>query len=66
MIDILAILSTLVTRFPAYMSDPSMNPHPLTVLIPLLDHSRPAVRKRAIVTLGLYPYLHAVLILNWV
>jgi cullin-associated NEDD8-dissociated protein 1 len=53
MIDILSILSTLVTRFPTYMSDPSVMPQPLAVLIPLLDHSRPAVRKRAIVTLGM-------------
>lgn len=57
MIDILAILSTLVTRFPIYMGSHHMNPQPLAVLTPLLDHSRPAVRKKAIVTLGPLPKL---------
>jgi cullin-associated NEDD8-dissociated protein 1 len=52
MIDILAILSTLVTRFPAYLSDPTLQPQPISVLVPLLQHPRPAVQKRATVTLG--------------
>ena len=51
LIETLAILSILVTRFPAYVSNPEIQPQPLAVLTPLLGHARPAVRKRAIVTL---------------
>jgi cullin-associated NEDD8-dissociated protein 1 len=44
------------------MSNPSFNPQPLSVLTPLLDHPRPAVRKRSIITLGAfvcYPRINA-------
>ena len=51
-IETLAILSILITRFPAYLSDPSLSPPPLTVITPLLSHTRVAVRKRAITTLA--------------
>lgn len=30
----------------------SIKPHPAQVIIPLLEHDRPAVRKKAILTLG--------------
>ena len=50
LIETLAILSILVTRFPAYLSN--VEPQPVTVLTPVLNHSRPAVRKRAITTLA--------------
>ncbi|EJD55111.1 TIP120-domain-containing protein [Auricularia subglabra TFB-10046 SS5] len=52
LIETLAILSILITRFPAFVSSPEIQPQPLTVLTPLLSHQRPAVRKRAIVTLS--------------
>lgn len=52
LIETLAILSILITRFPAYLSDPNLAPPPLTVITPLLSHSRIAVRKRAITTLA--------------
>ena len=42
----------MISRFPAYLSDPGLQPAPLGVLTPLLNHSRPAVRKRAITTLA--------------
>ena len=47
-------MSILITRFPNYLADPALDPQPLRVLIPLLQHSRPAVRKRAIATVALY------------
>lgn len=50
--ETLAILSILITRFPSYLSDPNLQPPPLSVLTPLLSHPRPAVRKRAITTLA--------------
>ncbi|TBU30790.1 TIP120-domain-containing protein [Dichomitus squalens] len=50
LIETLAILSILITRFPAYLSN--VEPPPVTVLTPVLNHSRPAVRKRAITTLA--------------
>lgn len=42
----------MISRFPTYLSDPALEPAPLSVLTPLLGHSRPAVRKRAITTLA--------------
>ena len=51
-IETLAILSILITRFPTYLSDPNLSPPPLTVITPLLSHPRIAVRKRAITTLA--------------
>lgn len=35
-----------------YLADPNLDPQPLTVLTPLLQHPRPAVRKRDIATLA--------------
>ncbi|KAK7688067.1 hypothetical protein QCA50_008437 [Cerrena zonata] len=52
LLETLSILSILISRFPAYLSDPALDPPPLSVLTPLLGHSRPAVRKRAITTLA--------------
>lgn len=52
LIETLSILSILITRFPGYLADPNLQPQPLTVLTPLLSHTRPAVRKRAISTLA--------------
>ena len=51
-IETLSILSILIVRFPSYLADPSLDPAPLSVLTPLLFHSRIAVRKRAIMTLA--------------
>lgn len=52
LIETLSILSILITRFPVYLADPNLEPQPLVVLTPLLQHTRPAVRKRAIATLA--------------
>jgi cullin-associated NEDD8-dissociated protein 1 len=52
LIETLSILSILISRFPAHMSSPPLETPPLMVLTPLLSHSRPAVRKRAIITLS--------------
>ncbi len=52
MIETLAILSILIVRFPSYVSNPDLDPQPLSVLTPLLSHPRTAVRKRAISTLA--------------
>lgn len=54
LIETLSILSILITRFPVHVSSPDIKPQPLSVLTPLLSHPRPAVRKRAIVTLGMW------------
>ncbi|KAG2745509.1 TIP120-domain-containing protein [Suillus brevipes Sb2] len=54
LIETLSTLSILITRFPAHVSDPALSPHPLPAIAPLLSHSRPAVRKRAILTLSQY------------
>ncbi|KAL5534786.1 hypothetical protein ACEPAG_1250 [Sanghuangporus baumii] len=51
-IDTLSILSILIARFPAQLSSPALSPQPVPTLTPLLGHSRPAVRKRAILTLA--------------
>lgn len=50
LIETLAILSILITRFPAYLAN--VEPQPVPVLTPILNHPRPAVRKRAITTLA--------------
>lgn len=52
LIETLSILSILISRFPQYVASPELSPQPVPVLIPLLKHSRPAVRKRAILTLA--------------
>ena len=50
LIETLSILSILITRFPSNLSATSIEP--LNVLAPLLDHQRPVVRKRAIITIA--------------
>lgn len=52
LIETLMTLSILITRFPGLLASVDAQPPPLTVLAPLLSHSRPAVRKRAIGTLA--------------
>ncbi|TFY60061.1 hypothetical protein EVJ58_g5390 [Rhodofomes roseus] len=52
LLETLSILSILITRFPGYLGNPDLQPQPLTVLTPMLSHSRIAVRKRAITTLA--------------
>lgn len=52
LVETLAILSILISRFPVHVSNSSLDPQPLTVLAPLLNHQRPVVRKRAIITLS--------------
>ncbi|CAK5269861.1 unnamed protein product [Mycena citricolor] len=52
LVETLAILSILISRFPAHLSSATLSPQPLVVLAPLLSHARPVVRKRAIVTLA--------------
>ncbi|EGN92705.1 hypothetical protein SERLA73DRAFT_98928 [Serpula lacrymans var. lacrymans S7.3] len=52
LIETLSILSILIGRFPVHVSGPSLEPQPLTALAPLLSHPRPAVRKRAILTMS--------------
>ncbi|KAJ3832369.1 armadillo-type protein [Lentinula raphanica] len=52
LVESLAILSILISRFPTHLSAASLTPPPLAVLVPLLSHPRPVVRKRAIVTLS--------------
>ncbi|KAH7907426.1 armadillo-type protein [Hygrophoropsis aurantiaca] len=54
LIETLSTLSILITRFPSHVSDPSLNPQPIPTFTPLLSHTRPAVRKRAILTLSQY------------
>ncbi|KDQ17665.1 hypothetical protein BOTBODRAFT_172104 [Botryobasidium botryosum FD-172 SS1] len=49
-IDTLSILSILATRFAPYLAD--LDQPPLDILSPLLNHPRPAVRKRVILTLA--------------
>lgn len=57
LIETLSILSILISRFPTILSSPKLSPQPIPSLIPLLGHARPAVRKRAILTLAqLLPY----------
>ncbi|KAG9310349.1 armadillo-type protein [Chiua virens] len=52
LLETLSTLSILISRFPAHFADPYLSPQPLTAIAPLLTHSRPAVRKRAISTLS--------------
>jgi cullin-associated NEDD8-dissociated protein 1 len=59
LIETLSILSILVTHFPAYVSSLSLAPPPIQTITPLLTHTRPAVRKRAIVTLSQFVPLSA-------
>lgn len=62
LLETLSILSILITRFPAYVANPDLQPQPLQVLTPMLSHPRPAVRKRAITTLAQFlPTTRAVL-----
>ena len=57
--ETLSILSILVTHFPTYVSSLSLSPPPIQTITPLLTHARPAVRKRAIVTLSHFVPLSA-------
>jgi cullin-associated NEDD8-dissociated protein 1 len=57
--ETLSILSILVTHFPNYVSSLSLSPPPIQTITPLLIHARPAVRKRAIVTLSQFVPLSA-------
>ncbi|KAJ7696826.1 hypothetical protein B0H17DRAFT_1267790 [Mycena rosella] len=52
LVETLAILSILISRFLAHLSSATLSPQPLTVLAPLLVHPRPVARKRAIITLA--------------
>jgi cullin-associated NEDD8-dissociated protein 1 len=52
LIETLSILSILISRFPTHVSSPPLTVEPLPLLTPLLSHPRPAVRKRAILTLS--------------
>ncbi|TFK71706.1 TIP120-domain-containing protein [Pluteus cervinus] len=52
LVETLAILSILISRFPNHLSSTALDPQPLAVLPPLLTHARPVVRKRAIITLA--------------
>ncbi|KAH9850563.1 ARM repeat-containing protein [Lenzites betulinus] len=55
LIETLSILSILISRFPGYIVN--LDVQPIQVLTPMLSHSRPAVRKRAITTLAQFlPY----------
>ncbi|KAI0638875.1 ARM repeat-containing protein [Trametes polyzona] len=55
LIETLSILSILISRFPGYLV--KLDTQPIQVLTPMLSHSRPAVRKRAITTLAQFlPY----------
>lgn len=52
LVETLSILSILISRFPNNLANATFSPPPLTALAPLLDHQRPVVRKRAIITLS--------------
>jgi cullin-associated NEDD8-dissociated protein 1 len=52
LIEVLSILSILISRFPANLASATLDRPPLQVLAPLLSHPRPVVRKRAIITLS--------------
>ncbi|EIN13285.1 ARM repeat-containing protein [Punctularia strigosozonata HHB-11173 SS5] len=52
LIETLSILSILTSRFPTQLATANLNPAPLSAISPLLSHPRPAVRKRAIITLA--------------
>ena len=59
LIETLSILSILVTHFPTYVSSLSLSPPPIQTITPLLTHPRPAVRKRAILTVSQFVPLSA-------
>lgn len=52
LIETLSILSILIVRFPTHLSNATADAQPLRIVAPLLVHSRPVVRKRAIVTVS--------------
>ncbi|KAK0197925.1 armadillo-type protein [Armillaria mellea] len=52
LIETLSILSILIVRFPSHLTSATADAKPLRVIAPLLVHSRPVVRKRAIITLS--------------
>jgi len=52
LIETLSILSILISRFPTHVTSPPLALEPLPLLTSLLSHPRPAVRKRAILTLS--------------
>ena len=49
-IEMLSILSILVSRFPVYLAD--VDPSPVATVLPLVEHARAPVRKRAVVVLA--------------
>lgn len=54
LLETLSTISILNTRFSIHLSTLGFQVHPVKVMTPLLEHPRPAVRKRTIVTLGEY------------
>ena len=52
LIETLSILSILISRFPSFVSTAAVQSLAIDVMAPLLNHPRPAVRKRTIVTLS--------------
>lgn len=50
LIEMLAILSILVQRFPIYLAD--VEPSPVSTILPLVDHSKTPVRRRAVIVLA--------------
>ncbi|KAF5361703.1 hypothetical protein D9758_007269 [Tetrapyrgos nigripes] len=52
LVETLSILSILISRFPGHLASAPLTTPPLVALAPLLSHSRPVVRKRAIVTIS--------------
>jgi cullin-associated NEDD8-dissociated protein 1 len=52
LIEVLSILSILISRFPSNLAGATHHKSPLKVLAPLLSHPRQVVRKRAIVTIS--------------
>lgn len=57
LLETLGTLSILITRFSSPLSMMHYQIHPVQVMTPLLNHPRPAVRKRTIITLGQYRLL---------
>ncbi|KAK0446544.1 armadillo-type protein [Desarmillaria tabescens] len=52
LVETLSILSILIVRFPSHLTSATADAQPLRVIAPLLVHTRPVVRKRAIITLS--------------
>ncbi|KAG7450909.1 ARM repeat-containing protein [Guyanagaster necrorhizus] len=52
LVETLSILSILIVRFPSHLTSATADTQPLRVIAPLLVHTRPVVRKRAIITLS--------------